>query len=82
MKNFLFLILIIPLISISQNKIQGIVIDSKSKQPLPFASIITNTNFGTLTDVDGEFHIKAKNSFHQITISYVGYQSVTVSITE
>lgn len=82
MKNLLLLFLIIPLVSISQNRIQGIVIDSKSKQPLPFASIVTNTNFGTLTDVDGKFHVKAKNAFHQITISYVGYQSVTIPISE
>lgn len=80
MKNLLLLLLIIPLFAISQNKIQGIVVDSKTKQPLPFASIVTNTNFGALTDVDGEFHIKAKNSFHQITISYVGYQTVTIPI--
>lgn len=80
MKKLLLLVLIIPLLAISQNKIQGIVIDSKTKQALPFASIVTNTNFGTLTDVDGEFYIKAKNSFHQITVSYVGYTPVTVPI--
>ena len=80
MRNLLLLVFLIPLLAISQNKIQGIVIDSKTKQPLPFASIVTNTNFGTLTDVDGEFYIKAKNSFQQITISYVGYKSVTVPV--
>ncbi|WP_299523553.1 DUF5686 and carboxypeptidase-like regulatory domain-containing protein [uncultured Lutibacter sp.] len=80
MRNLLLLVFIIPLFAISQNKIQGIVVDSKTEQPLPFASVVTNTNFGTLTDIDGEFYIKAKNSFHQITISYVGYKSVTVPI--
>jgi len=81
MKNVLLFLLIAPLLAISQHKIQGVVIDSKTKQPLPFASIVTNTNFGTLTDIDGEFYIKAKNSFNKITISYVGYKSVTVPIT-
>ena len=33
-----------------------------------------------LTDVDGKFFIKAKNSFNQLTISYVGYQSVTIPV--
>ncbi|NQV78768.1 MAG: carboxypeptidase-like regulatory domain-containing protein, partial [Lutibacter sp.] len=80
MRNLLLLVFILPLFAISQNKIQGIVIDSKTKQPLPFASIVTNTNFGTLTDIDGEFYIITKNSFHQITVSYVGYKSVTVPI--
>ena len=81
MRNLLLLVFILPLLAISQNKIQGIVIDSKTKQPLPFASIVTNTNFGTLTDIDGEFYIITKNSFHQITVSYVGYKSVTVPIS-
>ena len=81
MKNIFLVVLLFPLITFSQTQIQGVVVDSKSKQALPFASIVTNTNFGTLTDVDGNFHIKAKNPFNQITISYVGYQSVTVPIT-
>jgi len=82
MKNIflVLLLLLFPLIVISQTKIQGIVIDSKTKQPLPFASVVTNTNFGTLTDVDGKFNIKAKNTFNKITISYVGYHSVSISI--
>jgi hypothetical protein len=81
MKNILLVALLIPFFAISQTKIQGIVIDSKTGQPLPFASVVTNTNFGTLTDLDGEFNIKAKNSFQEITISYVGYKSVSVPIS-
>lgn len=80
MKNIILLVFIIPILAISQNKIQGVVIDSKTKQPLPFASIVTNTNFRTLTNLDGEFYIKAKNPFHQITISYVGYKPITVPV--
>jgi len=82
MRKLLLLVFIIPFLAVSQTKIQGIVIDSKTKKPLPFASIVTNTNFGTLTDLDGEFNIKTKNSFQQITVSYVGYESVSVSINE
>lgn len=80
MRKLLLLLFLIPIFAVSQNKIQGIVLDSKTKKPLPFASIVTNTNFGTLTDVDGKFYIKAKNSFNQLTISYVGYQSVSIPI--
>lgn len=81
MRKLLLLVFIIPFFAVSQHKIQGIIIDSKTKKPLPFASIVTNTNYGTLTDLDGEFSIKSKNSFQKITISYVGYQSVTVPIS-
>ena len=80
MKKLLFLLLLTPLLSISQVQIQGTVIDNITKKPLPFASVITNTNLGTLTDLEGKFHINTKNSFHQITISYVGYKSVNIPI--
>ncbi|MDP3313592.1 DUF5686 and carboxypeptidase-like regulatory domain-containing protein [Lutibacter sp.] len=78
MKYFLFsfFTLFIIFSAISQNYIQGIILDEKTLKPLPFASIITNTNFGTLTDIDGKFNIKTINPFHTITISYVGYTKV------
>jgi hypothetical protein len=81
MKKFLLLLLLIPLLSIAQTQIQGTVIDSNTNKPLPFASIVTNTNFGTLTDLDGKFHINTKNSFRTITISYVGYKSIDIPIS-
>ncbi|WP_298264734.1 DUF5686 and carboxypeptidase-like regulatory domain-containing protein [uncultured Lutibacter sp.] len=82
MKKIHFLLLLIPLFSFSQTQIQGIIIDNNSKNPLPFATITTNTNFGTLTNVDGRFQIRTKQPFHQITISYIGYSSVTLPITK
>ena len=81
MKKVLFLLFLIPILSFSQTQIQGIVIDSKTKKTLPFASVITNTNFGSLSDVDGKFSIQTKNPFNKITISYIGYKSVSVPIT-
>jgi hypothetical protein len=82
MKKLLFLFLLIPFLAISQNQIQGIVLDSKSKQPLPFATITTSSNFGTLTDIDGKFTVKAEKKVTQISISYVGYEPVIVPISK
>ena len=82
MKKLLFLFLFIPFLSISQNQIQGIVTDSKNNQPLPFATITTSSNFGTLTDVEGKFLIKSTKSVTQLSISYVGYESVIVPISK
>lgn len=80
MKNLLFLLLTLPFLSISQNQIQGIVLDSKTNQPLPFATITTSSNFGTLTDVDGKFNIKTAKTITQISVSYIGYESFIYSI--
>ncbi len=81
MKNVFFLLLLFPFLSISQTQIQGIVLDSKTNQPLPFANITTSSNFGTLADVDGKFNLKSTKSITQISITYVGYESVIVPIT-
>jgi len=82
MKHLFFLLLLFPLFSISQNQIQGIILDGKSNQPLPFATITTSSNFGTLTDVDGKFSIKSIKNITQISISYVGYESLIFPITK
>ncbi|MFZ2284526.1 MAG: DUF5686 family protein [Lutibacter sp.] len=82
MKKLLFLFLLIPFLAISQNQIQGIVLDSKNNQPLPFATITTSSNFGTLTDIDGKFTVKSEKKVTQISISYVGYESVIVPISK
>lgn len=79
MKNFL-LFFLLPFLAFSQTQIQGVVIDANTKKPLPFASIITNTNITSLTDVDGKFNIKTTNTFNKLTISYVGYSPVKVSL--
>ena len=72
-KKALLLLYLFPILVLSQNQIQGIVIDSKTNEPLPYASIVTNTGFGVLSDVDGKFFIQTKNSFKSIEISYIGY---------
>ena len=80
MKKLLLLLLFKPLLFFSQNYLQGVVIDSKTKQPLPFATILTNTNFGSLTDIDGKFELKTTTPFSKITVSYVGYKKVVAEV--
>lgn len=82
MYKFFILILFFPLIIFSQNTIKGIVIDNETNKPLPFASIITNTNNGTLTNIDGEFSITSKNTIQYISVSYIGYKSSKISVSQ
>ncbi|WP_175418845.1 DUF5686 and carboxypeptidase-like regulatory domain-containing protein [Aureibaculum algae] len=63
-----------------QNNISGIIKDSKSKTPLPFATVITNTGIGTITDTEGRFNISSKNDFSALTITYVGYNKQNVIV--
>src|SRR5579859_4822130 len=57
---------------------QGKVIDSKSRQAIPFASIkiwVSNRLFGVVTNGDGDFQIPSsyKNQIDSVVISCIGY---------
>jgi hypothetical protein len=80
MKNLVSIILLVSFTGFSQTQIAGIISDADTKLPLPFASVISNTNAGTLTDVDGKFHLSTLKTVDEITISYVGYNSVNIPI--
>ena len=55
-----------------------------SKEPLTGAVVKwINTKKGTITESDGKFHLEAENiSDKRIIVSFVGYNSDTISIGE
>ncbi|GAB4452192.1 MAG: hypothetical protein OHK0036_13480 [Bacteroidia bacterium] len=58
---------------LSQNIISGKVLDEDSTNVLPFAYVINkNTNFGSVTDINGKFSVKA-NENDTLIFSYTGY---------
>jgi hypothetical protein len=61
--------------------LSGVILDGKSSEPL-FGSHILNLNSvrGTTTDFDGQFSIPAVVN-DTIMISYIGYQSIKLKIT-
>ena len=63
---------------------KGSVIDSKTKVPLPFATLnVEDTNISTITNSDGEFLLKVPNNLitKNMTISFLGYQTKTVPLS-
>ena len=77
---FVFIILTLPLLVCGQSSFSGIVKDQKTKQPLPFATIISNTGIGEICDADGKFLIDTKKNISFLTISYVGYTTQKISV--
>lgn len=57
--------------------VQGLVINSKNNEPVPFANIIIyNTNKGLATNFDGEFILKEiKPGFIKLKVSAVGFET-------
>ena len=61
--------------------IHGRVIDSLSKDPLPYASVqIAGEELGTRTDINGYFFYQTNKRPQQIKITYVGYKPIKAQI--
>lgn len=65
----------------SSRIIEGIVLDSKTKDPLIGASVIEQgTTTGTVTDVSGKFTLKVTNNSSILVVSYLGYNTKNVPV--
>ena len=78
MKKCYFLFLFFTLLCQGQFQFSGVIRDNNSKNPLPFATIKTNTGIASLSDLDGKFTLATSMPFASIVVSYVGYASVEV----
>lgn len=82
MKRLLLLFFFFTLSLHAQIQINGIVKDSQNKKPLAFATITTENKFSTISDVDGKFNFLLAVKPQALTISYVGYETKTIGLSE
>ena len=62
--------------------IRGKVIDKNSRLPLPGASVFAqNTTFGVATNTEGNFTLKLPNGGYELIITFTGYETEVVRIT-
>ncbi|MEP6584049.1 MAG: carboxypeptidase-like regulatory domain-containing protein [Ginsengibacter sp.] len=62
--------------------VKGKVIDNSSKAPLQGASVFAqNTTFGVATDADGNFTIKLPTGGYSLVITYTGYETESMRIS-
>lgn len=67
------------------NLYKGKVIDSESKKPLVFASLmVEKTNISTITNTEGEFSLKMPEDVREadIVISFLGYKTKTIPLSQ
>ncbi len=78
----LFFLLISVSVSFA-GPIKGKVIDKETKEPLVGANVtVKNTKYGTSAGLDGSFVFKQlQPGVYQITAQYVGYESISKSVT-
>ncbi|MDF1518078.1 MAG: carboxypeptidase-like regulatory domain-containing protein, partial [Lutibacter sp.] len=71
--------------TIAFNEYRGSVIDSKTKKPLEFATLLVNgTNISTITNSQGNFLLKVPDNYsdRRITVSFLGYTSKVISLSD
>ena len=78
----LSLLTVCSLIGYGQFSVSGKIIDSATKEPLNSASVYCqNTTIGTTTNKEGEFSLQLKSGGYELIISYTGYQTKQIRIT-
>jgi hypothetical protein len=66
----------------AQFHISGVVKDSKTKEVLPFATVITQKNLGLITDAKGLFDIESRQALTKLKVSYIGYNTQEVLLNK
>ena len=64
-----------------ETTIEGIVVDSITGEPMPFAAIfLKGSDRGTMTDDDGKFNITTGVNFISLNVSLMGYENKEVFV--
>ena len=64
----------------SQTKVSGAVADDNG-EPIPFANVVfVNSTIGTITDENGNFYIESDDSYNEIRISFLGFETKTITL--
>lgn len=84
-KLFLLLVAVLTLslyASAQTRTVKGTVLDAENDEPLIGVSVTAGGNYGVSTDIDGNFALQVPASASQLTVSYVGYQTQKVEISD
>lgn len=78
---FLFLIFVIPKITLGQNALIATVKDKNTLSPIPFCAVgVKNKSLSTITNEDGVFTFKNLEENDTLLFSYLGYTKRELSV--
>lgn len=79
-KKLLLLLLMLPLNLLAQSKLQGVVTDNTSGQPLPGVNVtVKGTNNGVSTNFDGQFTLSNIKNGDTILFSFLGFKEQAIT---
>ena len=74
MRRFFSFLLLFVLAMWVKAQVTGIVVDSRSRQPLDFVNVYyEGKNVGDQTDETGHFALKEDSTWNELTVSTMGY---------
>ena len=85
MRKLIYLLLLVPILSISQEKVEGIILEIHNNKEVPLGGANVfwlDTQVGDVTDFDGLFEVPYQEGRSRLVISYVGYKTDTLSIID
>ena len=83
--SFLFCFISFSFFGQSSDFINGKVFDAKTKEPLPFATVLlANNNLGLAANEEGDFRISIRPNFlsDTISISFIGYNRQLIAFSK
>lgn len=81
MKKYIALLLVFMATgSYAQQLVTGTVFDTEGERVIGASVTWKNSAVGTTTDIDGKFEIKPHKGSKELTVSFIGYEPVTLAI--
>mgnify|MGYP003673025345 CR=1 FL=1 len=84
-KSILIIMMFLSFAAFAQEQLSGIVLEASSSKeiPLPGANVYwLGSTIGAITNDDGTFTLPYKFSYSKLVISYVGFKTDTIKVTE
>jgi len=72
--RIIVILLMMPHLAGGQGTVGGLVVDSLTREPLPFVNIIYNSRGnGVITDKDGRFNLSDTQNVELLEFRFLGY---------
>ena len=78
----LFLTFCMAVVTLSAQKITGVVTDSETGDPIPYLNVYYDgKELGTVTDADGRYSIALRPEWRTLAFSMVGYATQKLQVS-
>ena len=85
MKKLFLILLVCPVLVLAQEQLKGVVLERSSAKEMPLSGASVywlDSSVGAITNEDGTFSLPYKFSYSKLVISYIGFKTDTLSVTE